>query len=367
MDKLYYRLLKLFLVMMLTISFYVIIMYSIKFLYPFIIAILVAIFLHPIVTYFEIKWGWKRNIATLAVMVLCLFVFGLFAFIIFKILLDESSVLIKRLPNFFHEMTVIFFEIGEKFVAPFYEKITIFFPSLGKWKNIDFHYYSELITNHLTSISTDFFKKLLSILTAFLTSITYFGTILIFILLVIYILTKDMILFQLQCKKMIPYHVINKMKIILQKLKKTTFSFVKAQITIALISSTIIFIFLLIFHYPHVLTITIIIFFVDFIPYIGIGIIFIPWILFLFVTSNYLSTIQLSLLYIFVIVIRQLIEPNIIASSINIHSIFFINILLISFQFLLLFGIVLTPIILISISTIYHARILHYIWKFITE
>ena len=367
MDKLYHRLLRTFIVIIITLSFYFIAKYTIIFLYPIIIAVFVSIFLHPIVTFVEVKWRWKRNIATLLIMILFFKLIGFFSFVIFKILLNESSALVNKLPEFLPELTKHFFEVGKKIIRPIYERLSIFFPSMGTWESVNFNYYYEIITDYLTSISTDFIKNILTMFTTIFTSITYIGTISVFVLLAIYILTKDMNFFLLQCKKWIPTHVINKMNTILLAFKKTTLGFFKSQIIIAFISSIIIFVFLLILPISHVLTITIIIFFVDFIPYVGIGFIFIPWILFLFITGDYLLTIQLASLYIFVIIIRQIIEPKIIASSIGIHPIFSLTILFVSFQLWGLFGIVLTPIILIGISTLYHTRILHYAWKFITE
>lgn len=367
MDKLYHRLLRTIIAIIAALFIYFLFKYTMLFLYPFIIAILISLFLHPIVSYMEVNWKWKRNIATITVMLLFIILFSLLSLLFLKILLEELSALLQRLPNIFPTLLERLLYISEKMVKPIFEKLSFYFPSLGLWENVDFQYYYENITNYLTSISTDFLKEILAILTTVLTSLTYTGTISIFILLSSYILTKDMNFFQQQGKNWLPKNIIHKMNTIYFEFKRTTYRFIKAQIIIALISSTIIFIFLLIFQISHAFTITIIIFFVDFIPYVGIGIIFIPWILFLFVSGDYSLTIQLASSYIMVIIIRQLLEPKIIASSIKIHPIFSVIILFVSFQLWGLFGIVLTPIILISISTIYHTRILHYVWKFITE
>src|SRR5699024_511941 len=99
--------------------------------------------------------------------------------------------------------------------------------------------------------------------------------------------------------------------------KKSVFGFIKAQVIITIISSIIVFIGLWIFQVEHLFTLTLIVFFVDFIPYVGIGAVFIPWIIYNFFIEQHLLTMQLSILYIIVIIVRQVIEPKILASSIG--------------------------------------------------
>src|SRR5690625_3966716 len=104
---------------------------------------------------------------------------------------------------------------------------------------------------------------------------------------------------------------------------------------------------------------------VDFVPYIGMGVLFIPWIIYTFLIDNYVLTIQLTVLYMILIIIRQIMEPKILATNIGLHPLIALIILFISFQHLGLLGVVLTPIALIMISAIYHAGIFHYLWHFI--
>ena len=82
----------------------------------------------------------------------------------------------------------------------------------------------------------------------------------------------------------------------------------------------------------NIILTTLIIFFVDFIPYIGVGTVFIPWILYQFFTEQFMLTIQLSILYIIVIIARQILEPKILASSIGIHPLIALIILFIGIQ-----------------------------------
>lgn len=198
-----------------------------------------------------------------------------------------------------------------------------------------------------------------------LSSITYILTVFIFILIFVFIMTKDMPYLISQFKRLVPRRITIEITAILASLRKTFFGFIKAQIIIAAISASIVLIGLLLFKFDHIVIITIAIFFIDLIPYIGIGVIFIPWLLSTFFTEQYMLTIQLGSLYVFIILVRQFIEPKIIASTIGIHPLISLTTLFIGIQIFGLLGIFLAPIILIMLSALYHARIFHYIWYFI--
>src|SRR5690625_817184 len=120
MDKLYHRLWRIFIVVILIISIYFIVKYSILLLYPLIIALIISLFLHPIVTYIEVNWKWKRNIATIFVMSQFFILCGIFSFISIKILMHESSMLVKTLPHLFPKITEQVLDIIETFVKPLY-------------------------------------------------------------------------------------------------------------------------------------------------------------------------------------------------------------------------------------------------------
>ena len=103
------------------------------------------------------------------------------------------------------------------------------------------------------------------------------------------------------------------------------------------------------------------------IPYIGIGALFIPWILYGFFSDHYTLTLQLSLLYAVLLIVRQIIEPRLLAKNLGIHPLIAIIILFISINIFGALGIIITPISLILFSSLYHAKIFHYIARFIKE
>src|SRR5690625_3992941 len=364
-KEFYFRFLRCLSIILVSASLLFILTYTFTYIYPFIIALLIAFLLHPIVTWMEKYWKLNRAVATL-IMMLCFFSFfiALF-FLIIKQLLKESTILMDKLPKQFGDLKIFFSNIGQTYLIPFYEKLEKalpIIPSLDEWK---FNQSILFLIDEIKASSTFFLKNIVLTTSNVLSSLTYIGTIFIFILLAVFMITKDLEQLKVYWRKLVPIKMIKKLNKIGIHLKISVFGFMKAQIIITLISSTIVMIGLMIYQVENVLLITLTVLFVDFIPYAGVGAVFLPWITYNFFSGDYLLTIKLATLYVVIIIIRQLIEPRILASSVGIHPLIALMILFIGIQSLGIIGIFLTPIVLISISAIYHAGIIHFIWNYI--
>src|SRR5699024_2619352 len=97
---------------------------------------------------------------------------------------------------------------------------------------------------------------------------------------------------------------------------KAFVGYVKGQLIFICILVSIIFIGLVILQVKHALSIVFFASIVYALPLLGTGLIFVPWIGYLFLTGNFPMTLYISFLYMIVIVVRQVIEPKILASSI---------------------------------------------------
>lgn len=346
------------------ISMFFIIKYTYLYLYPFIIALVISYALHPIVTYIEVHWKTKRSIATIFVIISFFITIATLLIFLLKKLLDETTDFIQNMPIHIDLLASLLESFSDK-VIHFYEKLTNIIPLLPATNKFDIHTYTAFIKDYFAASSTTFFTNIIQFTTKILSSLTYVGMISCFILIIVYFITKDMPKLNNIFRKRVPIKVNLKTQQLLLQLKKSVWAFVKAQIIITLISSVIICISLLFMKVEHVFTIVLIVLIVDFIPYIGIGAIFIPWIGYSFFTMQYGLTIQLSVLYAFVIIIRQIIEPKIVAANMGIHPLIAISVLFIGIQALGITGILLTPLFLIFLSALYHIRIFHIFANFV--
>ena len=71
------------------------------------------------------------------------------------------------------------------------------------------------------------------------------------------------------------------------------------------------------------------------------------------------------MLYIIVIVQRQLIEPKVLSSSIGLDPLATLIALFIGYKWIGFLGLILGPIVLVIINTLYRANVFHEIWAFI--
>src|SRR5699024_2836547 len=95
----------------------------------------------------------------------------------------------------------------------------------------------------------------------------------------------------------IPKHVNSKINQFHEGLHSALFGFVKAEYNLTYISAITVFIGLTILRFDHALTIALIIWIVDFAPYIGSILVMGPWAIYSFSTGDIYLGIGLSILY----------------------------------------------------------------------
>ena len=56
---------------------------------------------------------------------------------------------------------------------------------------------------------------------------------------------------------------------------------------------------------------------VDLLPYLGVGLIMVPWAAYLFMNGDLYLGIGISIIYLILLIARQIIEPKVLASSVG--------------------------------------------------
>lgn len=92
---------------------------------------------------------------------------------------------------------------------------------------------------------------------------------------------------------------------------------------------------------------------VDIFPVLGSGIVMIPWAISFFVRNSINTGVYLILLYISLVIIRQIIEPKILGDSIGLRPIYTLAATILGSLFLGPFGVILGPIVAIILNSIY--------------
>ncbi len=130
----------------------------------------------------------------------------------------------------------------------------------------------------------------------------------------------------------------------------------KAYLTIMLITFTEVFLGLNlmkligIYEGGYIAIIAFVVCIVDIVPVLGTGTVVIPWAIYSFVTGNVGLGIGLAILYVVITVLRQAIEPKLVASQVGLPSIVTIMAMFLGARLFGLFGVILLPFTVIVIK-----------------
>lgn len=344
---------------------YMLISWSYHYLLPFIIALLCAILLNPFVSWIERTFKMPRGLSAFLTIGIFILAVSSIAFILIIELIEGSLYLSDHLPNKIETLTTYLTQIFESYILPLYENILYYFNMLNEnqQQNI-IGYLMPLISSLSTTIGDSLqfvFSQIPKMLLLLPTSITM----IIFISLGTFFILVDWHRLTMILHRFSPNSLIEDLKLVTHHLKKAFNGYIKAQFILILITGLIIFIGLFILKVEHALTISILAIAIDLLPYIGTGLIFIPWIFYLFITGQYEITIGLAILYGVLVITRQIIEPKILSASIGIQPLTMLFVLFISIQIWGVFGVILAPIIVVLIQALNQAGVFKRVLNFI--
>ncbi|WP_294184938.1 sporulation integral membrane protein YtvI [uncultured Clostridium sp.] len=173
-----------------------------------------------------------------------------------------------------------------------------------------------------SNLAVSFSGKLVSYLVNLITTIPYVLMVILFTLLTTYFFTKDMTSSNMNISRLLPDSNTVKLYKIYNESKKMIGNYLLSYmiiISITFIETLIVF---LIFKIKYALILSIVCAIADILPIIGIGIIYIPLaLIYLITTNNYVVCFGLIISYLIVSIIRQIIEPKIVSSSLGIHPV----------------------------------------------
>lgn len=365
MSKLYLlRIWRLFIVLSLMMTSYFLFKSTFLYIYPFLIASMIAFFIQPMVSTIEKRLKLPRSLATLIVMFLSIALLMGSIFLIVTELFQGTLYLADKIPAYFKSFIAIIDTFMHTTIIPLYEKIISLFYSLtSSHQDTIIHYvdeFNQYIGTQGAALIQDFFIQMPAALALLPNS----ATVIIFTVLATYFITNDWPFLKEKA-----YQCIPGLQIVTRDMgrhvKKTIIDYVKAQLLLIFITGCLIYSGLLILQIRHALTISFFIALVDLMPVIGTGIIFIPWILYLFITGNYALTISIIVLYMIIIITRQVLEPKILTSGVGLNPLVGLIILFVSLQTLGIAGFVLTPVFLIAVAVLNKSGVIHQIIGFI--
>lgn len=343
----------------------IVIYYSFPYIYPILFAYILALLFQPLVLWFEKRLKFPK-IPAIVITVACFLTFCTGAlFLAITELYQGTIFLADKIPSHYQQFVLYLENMFNTHVLPMYEKVLSYIDSLDQG-------YQETVKNYIATISdliasggANFLQVAISNIPMFIAAIPSSVTNIVFILIASCMISYEMDRFHSFFKRAFPAHIQSIQNKIASHFKLAVVGYFRAQLILVFTTACIILIGLLILQVEHALTIVLFAAIADIIPYVGTGIIFIPWIIFSFITGNYTLTIGLSILYGFVVILRQVLEPKVLSSSIGIHPLVMLIGMFIGLKVLGFIGIFLSPILLVLIKGLMETGAFHLLFKYI--
>lgn len=339
--------------------------YTIPLVYPFIIAWFIALAIEPLVRLLERmkipRWG-----GTTLSLLLILAVFSALVTLFVIRVVNELTRLVEFIQRNIHTISERFTDWFVSRASTFTQLEATIQSSLQKLERFttgtESGQIADSLQNSLQSFAeliTRVITKFISGLGSFLSNLPFLLTVLVFVILGSFFISKNWYSLKQRLFQLLPAVVKESGGVVLGDLKKAFVGFIRAQLTLITLTAIIVLLGLMILRVNYALTLALLIGFVDLLPYLGVGAIMVPWIVYLFIIGNYKLAIGLSILYLVIIVVRNFLEPKIYASNIGLDPLVTLIALFVGLKLFGFLGLIIGPTATVIFIALYRAHVFH--------
>lgn len=306
---------------------------------PFLIAIIVVLFLEPLVSLLEKRCRIKRGFASILVLVVILGgIIALSVWLVFRLTIELIS-FSQVLPQYIAPI--------QKFCQDVFEQGKFYYfkyPDIGVQLSDNFGSFSKQLSDFIYT-SANSFASVVGGIPTFILGI-------IVTIIASYFLIKDrnkVVEFWL---KIVPEPWGKRVLLVIKEAMSAIFSYLKAQMVLVSMTMIQAIIGFLIIGLENPFVMGAIVGLIDVIPIIGPIVIFLPWIIWAFISGNIILGIELSVLYLIIWLVRQFMEAKIVAVNLGLHPLPVLVSMYIGFQSFGVVGLAVGPIlVIIALST----------------
>ncbi|SMB94018.1 sporulation integral membrane protein YtvI [Desulfonispora thiosulfatigenes DSM 11270] len=308
---------------------------------PFILAVILAILVDPIVKFFVLKIKLPRS---LSVIISLMLIFGII--ILLLIMLSSHLIIeLKELSDVLSNLSNDFMNLGWKIVQDVRAFISNNPLPVDVRKAIE-----ENISGIIESVKS-FLGASSEWLISFLAKLPIIITIALVSFVATYFISKDKDNIYNFFIKMIPIEWIKPLNKIIGTMTSALFGFLRAQAILISVTTILTIIGLSILGLDYSFSVGVLTGIFDLIPILGPGAIFIPWAIWNLIVGKTKFAIALIILYAIIVIIRQMIEPKVLSHSIGLHPLATLMAIFIGLRLLGVIGLFVGPIILLLIKT----------------
>lgn len=317
---------------------------------PFLIAFIISLIIEPLIRKVMKITNLTRKVSAIITLIVIFFI--IIGLLIWGITgtITEASGILDNLNDNMEKITSTISSLMESFK---FDSIKI--PE--QIKDIVQNTFNSIVGEG-TNIAQEWLTKIIDMVRHIPQIMIYIGI----TILATYFVCADKMYILDQMEHHLPRNWVTKVGYKLRKVVSSLGGYLKAESILILISFVIVLIGLLIFNFVgmnvrYPLTMALIIGFVDALPILGSGTVMIPWAVISASYGDIKLAIALIILYVVIIVVRQLIEPRVVSNHIGIHPIFTLIAMYTGFKIMGVIGMFVGPIILIILKSIFETMI----------
>lgn len=317
---------------------------------PFLLALVTAIFLDPLTVLLMRNTKVNRLIAGSVISTLfTLLTLALFYFIGFNVVTEVID-LGRKAPNYMDEVN--------KYVDQAVSQTQVFYDSLSPEMAAQVQTWLERSTETLTATLTDMVSGISGFFLNMAGKIPNF-----FIVMIVYIIALYLCMFSLPKQRsaflsMFEEQTRSKMENVLVYLREAIFGFIRAQLIMAILTYLVTFVGLLVLRAEYPLAISLLVMVMEFVPVIGTGLVFIPWLAYQLLVGHTGMGIGLLVLFLALTIFRRIVEPKVLSDAVGINALAALISLYIGFELLGIAGLFLGPLVVIIYQAMRKAGLL---------
>lgn len=276
---------------------------------PFALAALLAALIDPVVNFLQERGRLSRTVAVLAAILVVLGLTSIALFFLISNLILELEVLVASLPAQARALGPVLQSLLAR-VQAFYFSGNLP-PDI--WNSIQ-----NLLNTGIASLR-GLLTFIVQWLIAFLSSLPELFILVIITLVATFFFSRDKEVILTTLRRSLPRIWAERVERTGAFLGKAIIGVLRAETVLISLQITQTVIGLLILQVDYALTLAFLIGLADILPIVGPGTIYIPWVIWEFIRGRYGLGIALLVLYSFIILLRQLLQPKLVAINLGLH------------------------------------------------
>lgn len=302
---------------------------------PFLLALIVAIFLEPLNQFFMNKFKFNRLVAaTVSSTLFTVGLIGLIALLGVKVV-AEIIAFFKKVPNYFEDANDLVKDLMDRAESVYQHLSPDAITQVESW---------------LTGL-TEYATKMVGSLSNTVISVAS-GIPGMFIFFIVFLVAVYMFSFSLNTMKASVLFLFeeksrHQVDELLNNLRKSIFGFLRSQIILSALTYVISLLGLFILGIKYPLAIALLIIVVDLLPILGTGSVLVPWGTYLIITGDIYTGIGLIILFLVITVFRRIVEPKILGDAVGIGALPALISLYVGFKIVGVIGVFIGPLVVI--------------------